>query len=161
MHAKRITIYVVLGILIGAIIGPNIHVLYWTILLEKYPNDFIKSKAATRLGESEQGIQKLYDNLTSDNKAIRIIAAEELASDQKPYYVAHLLGKIPVTSIDERIQIIKRLDYGYQHKFVLNALNYEISHTDNKNLKSESEKVLQSLSEAGDEVTKTGNSSKL
>lgn len=78
-----------------------------------------------------------------------MLSIEELASVQKPYDAAHLLGKVPNASIEERLAIISRLDYGEEHRFVLNSLRYEYAHTSDIRLKEQIDAVLRSLEGAG------------
>ena len=142
------------GTIIGVVIGPRVHVMYWTAILDRYPNNWIKFKAAARLGESESGKDVLYSRLGAGSRAIREPSVYQLASTQKAVYVVDLFGKLPTDSLDDKLQVIRCLNYGDDHMWVLCALTYEFKHTKSQQLKEEIGKELRSVREADARILK-------
>ncbi len=141
----RIVVPFLLGILIGVGFGSPLRTLYWTTILDRHPNNWIKLKAGSRLAENEAGIWALRERVTSTDKAVRVTALSQLAWAEKPWQLRSLFGEISDTYVDEKLELLHGLDYAEQHHLVLAALASEYENATNPSFKAATKTILQSF----------------
>ena len=152
---SRVAVPAIMLVLVGVAVGPHVHVLFWSALLDRYPDTGVKFKACLRLGESEIGKDSLRNRLTSSNSVVRDLSVNTLASVEKPQAVAFLFGEVPEAYTDERIQILRGLEeFSNQYYWVMASLHYELKNKRNSpRVRTEILKVLRSIKAAESRIS--------
>ena len=154
MRIKRSRILIMLvwmsGLFIGALFGPQIHVLFWSAVLDWHPDFVAKNTACMRLERSEIGRDSLYNHLTSPDKTVRSLSVWTLASNERPDFAAFLFDRVPEASADERMDILSGLSgFPLQYSWMLEILRQELENKKNgPRVKAEISKLLRSIKEA-------------
>jgi hypothetical protein len=161
MRKKRAVVLIVLvgllGLFIGALLGPRLHVLFWSAVLDWHPDVVVKNRACMRLGRSETGRDSLYNHLTSPNKVVRSLSVWTLASVESPDTAAFLFSRVPETNVDGRIDIVRGLSgFPLQYHWVLTVLRVELKNSKNSpRVKTEIAELLRSIKDAESGVLET------
>lgn len=152
MSKKRLCVLVALwisGLFVGALFGPQMHVLYWSTVLDRNPSAEAKIRACWRLSENKIGRDSLYNHLKSRNKTVRSLSGWWLASVERPDVAAFLFTKVPKASETDKLDILRGMSgVPLEYSWMLASLRYELKNNKNSpRVKTEISELLRSMKE--------------
>ena len=139
-----------LGLLVGVAIGPQVRIWCWTTVLDRCPSDRCKMRAAAALGESGTGREALKRRVLSPDSLVRELSVLELVGQaglRGSTNTSDLLQVIPDSYTTERLRLLGSLDYAAEHEYALGTLCYELKHEKSPQVRAEARRILRSFAD--------------